>query len=64
MGQQDDEALFLCIDGHAIVVVMVALPDHHIAGEISSDLYGLSWCDILNLTFCRLDFHQLLIKIS
>ena len=24
----------------------------------------LSWCDILNLTFCRLDFHQLLIKIS
>ena len=33
-------------------------------GEISSDLYGLSWCDILNLTFCRLDFHQLLIKIS
>ena len=35
-----------------------------IAGEISSDLYGLSWCDILNLTFCRLDFHQLLIKIS
>ena len=34
------------------------------AGEISSDLYGLSGCDILNLTFCRLDFHQLLIKIS
>ena len=33
-------------------------------GEISSDLYGLSGCDILNLTFCRLDFHQLLIKIS
>ena len=33
-------------------------------GEISSDLYRLSWCDILNLTFCRLDFHQLLIKIS
>ena len=35
-----------------------------VAGEISSDLYGLSGCDILNLTFCRLDFHQLLIKIS
>ena len=35
-----------------------------ITGEISSDLYGLSGCDILNLTFCRLDFHQLLIKIS
>ena len=35
-----------------------------ILGEISSDLYGLSGCDILNLTFCRLDFHQLLIKIS
>ena len=34
------------------------------SGEISSDLYGLSGCDILNLTFCRLDFHQLLIKIS
>ena len=33
-------------------------------GEISSDLYGLSGCDFLNLTFCRLDFHQLLIKIS
>ena len=33
-------------------------------GEISSDLYRLSGCDILNLTFCRLDFHQLLIKIS
>ena len=33
-------------------------------GEISSDLYGLSGCDILNLTFCRLDFHLLLIKIS
>ena len=32
-------------------------------GEIASDLYGLSGCDILNLTFCRLDFHQLLIKI-
>ena len=29
-------------------------------GEISSDLYGLSGCNILNLTFCRLDFHQLL----
>ena len=35
-----------------------------IYGEISSDLYRLSGCDILNLTFCRLDFHQLLIKIS
>ena len=35
-----------------------------LGGEISSDLYGLSGCDILNLTFCRLDFHQLLIKIS
>ena len=35
-----------------------------LVGEISSDLYGLSGCDILNLTFCRLDFHQLLIKIS
>ena len=35
-----------------------------ILGEISSDLYGLSGCDILNLTFCRLDFHQFLIKIS
>jgi hypothetical protein len=33
-------------------------------GEISSDLYRLSGRDILNLTFGRLDFHQLLIKIS
>ena len=38
--------------------------NHGAVGEISSDLYGLSGCDILNLTFCRLDFHQLLIKIS
>ena len=29
---QDDDSLFHCIDGHAIVVVMVALPDHLIAG--------------------------------
>ena len=35
-----------------------------VTGEIASDLYGLSGCDILNLTFCSLDFHQLLIKIS
>ena len=39
-------------------------PGRATSGEISSDLYRLSGCDILNLTFCRLDFHQLLIKIS
>ena len=39
-------------------------PRGPLVGEISSDLYRLSGCDILNLTFCRLDFHQLLIEIS
>ena len=52
---------------HSIIccILYLGLIIYHIApGEISSDLYGLSGCDILNLTFCRLDFHQLLIKIS
>ena len=51
-------------DANSILVDVVALADFDVDGEISSDLYGLSGCDILNLTFCRLDFHQLLIKIS
>ena len=48
--------------GCGAVLTVFCLPE--VGGEISSDLYGLSGCDILNLTFCRLDFHQLLIKIS
>ena len=51
------------IKGSHYTILANVMPDDAV-GEISSDLYRLSGCDILNLTFCRLDFHQLLIKIS
>ena len=55
-------AAYHCVSLHKKVTTRIN--DSGTVGEISSDLYGLSGCDILNLTFCRLDFHQLLIKIS